>query len=146
MTDQKNSECVRILSIDYGEKRIGLALTDPLCLFAYPLKTLDNDSKLWSNLTAEIKAHSVEKIVVGFPLKEDGTKSEFTLKVEKFIEELKRRTKLIVVPCDERYSSEIAKKKIIESVKSKKKRRDKGLVDRNAAAEILTDYLNSIHH
>ena len=79
--------------------------------------------------------------ILGYPLKENGEKSDSTLAVEKFKRELEKKTKLEVILFDERYSSEIAKERIIESVKSKKKRRSKELVDMYAAAVILEDYM-----
>ena len=131
----------RIIAIDFGEKRIGIALTDPLMMFAYPLTTLNNDSKIWDNLLKLLSEYSIEKIILGYPLKENGEKSSSTLMVEKFHEELKTRTNIPVELFDERYSSDIAKERILQSVKSKKKRRNKGLVDMNAACVILQDYL-----
>ncbi|MCL6097761.1 MAG: Holliday junction resolvase RuvX [Bacteroidetes bacterium] len=133
----------RILAIDFGEKRIGLAVTDPLNIFAYPLSTLQNDSKFWNNLSKIISEYSVVKIVLGYPLKESGEQSSSTKMVVAFKEELQKRITLPVELVDERYSSDIAKQRIIASVSSKKKRRDKSLLDKNAAAVILEDYLNA---
>lgn len=141
MTDYKMSAEERILAIDYGLKRVGLALTDPLKIFAYPYKTLQNDAMFWKNLDQVIKENGVVKIVLGYPLLENGSKSEMTLAVEAFCEEIKKRYKLETVFWDERYSSGLAWDNIISSVKSRKKRRDKGLIDMNAAAIILQEYL-----
>jgi len=134
-------EETRILSIDYGEKRIGIAITDPLRIFAYPLKTIKNDKGKWSEFNQLFGEFVIEKVVLGYPLKEDGTKSASTLIVEKFKEEFEKKYSLTLELVDERYSSEIAKQKILESVPSRKKRRNKSLVDMNAAAIILEDYL-----
>ena len=134
----------RILAIDYGEKRIGLAVTDPLNMFAYPLTTLNNDSKFWSNFLKIVSEYNVSQLVLGFPLKESGQISSSTIAVNKFLEELKKRVAIPVELVDERYSSDIAKQRIIASVSSKQKRRDKSLVDKNAAAVILEDYMNSL--
>ena len=133
----------RTLAIDFGEKRIGLAVTDPLNIFAYPLSTLQNDSKFWNNLSKIISEYSVVKIVLGYPLKESGEQSSSTKMVVTFKDELEKRISLPVELVDERYSSDIAKQRIIASVSSKKKRRDKSLLDKNAAAVILEDYLNA---
>lgn len=132
----------RILAIDYGEKRVGLALCDPLRIFAYPFKTILNDRNFRTNLLSIIKENSVSLILLGYPLKENGMKTDVTEAVEKFKTELEGLAKLPVILRDERYTSAIAKERIIESVKSKKKRRDKGLLDKNAASIILQDYLN----
>lgn len=134
----------RILAIDYGLKRIGLALSDPLKIFAYPYKTLENNSNLWTIILDEIALNNVSEILLGYPLKESGERSQSTEFVEKFYKELKTRTNLPVKLWDERYSSEMAKSRILQSVPSKKKRRDKGLVDRNAASVILQEYLDEI--
>jgi len=131
----------RILSIDYGRKRIGIAVTDPLNLFAIPLVTIENDKNFWNNFSDLISNYTLSSIILGYPVKEDGTKSEITFKVEKFKIELEKKISCPVLFCDERYSSKIAKSKIIESVTSRKKRRNKALVDMNAAAVILEDYL-----
>lgn len=134
----------RILAIDFGSRRIGLALSDPLKIFAYPYKTIENDSTLWDTLKNEITKNNVIEILLGYPLKENGMKSVSTELVEKFHNEIKSRISVPVKLWDERYSSELAKNKILESVTSKKKRRDKGLVDRNAASIILQEYLDEI--
>jgi putative holliday junction resolvase len=133
----------RILAIDYGEKRIGLAVTDPLNIFAYPLVTLNNDSGFFSKLKNIVDEYHVVKIIVGYPLKESGAQSRISILITKFKEELESKFGLPVEFADERYSSEIARQRIIETVTSKKKRRDKELIDKNAAAVILEDYISS---
>jgi putative holliday junction resolvase len=132
----------RLLGIDHGEKRIGIAITDPLSLFAYPLKTLLNDSSFWKNFTAILDQFKVAKIILGYPLKENGELSSSTRAVLEFKLELEKRVNLPVELVDERYSSEVARQRILVSVVSKRKRRDKSLLDKNAAAVILEDYLN----
>ncbi len=138
MTEQLNS---RILAIDYGEKRVGLAITDPLCIFGYPLATLQNDKNFWNNLMDFFIQYSIKKIIIGYPLKESGEKTHITDAVIKFRDDLSKRVNAAIEFVDERYSSSIAAENIIQSVASKKKRRDKGLLDRNAAAVLLQDYL-----
>jgi putative Holliday junction resolvase len=81
-------------------------------------------------------------LIIGYPLKENGDESVTSREVLKFKEELEKKSQLPMVLIDERYSSEIARQRIITSVPSKKKRRDKSLLDKNAAAVILEDYLN----
>jgi len=132
----------RLLGIDYGAKRVGIAITDPLRIFAYGLTTLQNDNKFWDNLTKLFSEFEVELIVLGYPLKESGERSSSTELIEKFHIELEEKIKIPIELVDERYSSSIAQQQILESVTSKKKRRNKGLVDKNAAAIILQDYLN----
>ena len=131
----------RILAIDYGEKRIGIAITDPLIMFAYPLTTINNDAKFWENMLKLFSEYNFSKVILGYPLKENNEKSSSTLLVEKFHEELLKKINIPVELFDERYSSGIAKDRILQTVKSKKKRRNKGLVDMGAACVILQDYL-----
>ena len=133
----------RILGIDYGSKRVGIAITDPLRIFAYGLTTILNDGNFWKNFNKLFIDFEVETIVLGYPLKESGARSSSTELIEKFKIELETKVKLPIVLVDERYSSVIAQQQILESVTSKKKRRDKGLVDKNAAAIILKDYLDT---
>jgi putative Holliday junction resolvase len=134
----------RIMAVDYGTRRIGLALTDPLMTFAYPYQTIFNDDKLWQNLLKIIEEMGVNKIILGYPLKESGDKSSSTSEVEKFHVHLKEKFKDEVILWDERYTSVIAKENILKSVNKKQKRRDKGLLDQNSAAIILQEYLRSI--
>lgn len=136
-------EEARILAIDYGEKRIGIAITDPLKLFAYPLTTINNDSGFMKNLKAVLDQYKVIKILIGNPVKEDGSEARIFSQIIILKNEIETKFNIPIEIVDERYSSEIAKQRIIESVKSKKKRRDKSLIDKNAAAVILEDYLRS---
>lgn len=138
------AEEARILAIDYGEKRVGVAITDPLNIFAIPLVTLKNDKELLENIKKIVEEKSVKKILLGYPLKESGEKSGITKKVEEFFTKLGKAIPLEIEMVDERYSSEIAKEQIIKTVTSKKKRRDKGAVDMRAAAVILEDYLRTL--
>lgn len=134
----------RILAIDYGEKRIGLAITDPLRIFPYPLTTILNNNFLFDELKKIFNEYSIELVLIGYPLKESGEKSRIIEQIEKFESKIKIVFDVKTEFVDERYSSEIAKQMILETVPSKKKRRDKSLVDKNAAFVMLQDYLNSI--
>lgn len=136
-----NSE--RILAIDYGEKRIGIAISDPLKMFAIPLLTINNTSKFWIELKKTISQYNIVHVVIGYPYKDDGSKSSIANQIEKFALELSNKLKLNYEFIDERYSSSIAWEQILNGVPSKKKRRDKSLIDKNAAAVILQDYLKS---
>lgn len=134
----------RIMAIDYGEKRIGIALTDPLLTFAYPYKTILNDNKCFTAMKEIMTEMGVTRIIIGLPLNTDGSEKEITGKVRKFGEQIEKTSGLKPDYYDERYSSSIAQERIISSVSKKSKRRDKGLVDMNAAAVILEDYLREI--
>ncbi|MBK8945681.1 MAG: Holliday junction resolvase RuvX [Ignavibacteriae bacterium] len=137
-------EIERILAIDYGEKRVGLAISDPLKIFAIPLITLENNKDFFDNLKKIFSKYNFISTVLGYPLKEDGTKTKLTETVEKFKTEIEKLFNIKVVFIDERYSSSIAWEQIKTSVVSKKKRKDKSLIDKNAAAVILEDYLSTL--
>jgi len=133
----------RILAIDYGTKRVGLALTDPLLTFAYPFKTLLNNKNLWKQLKEVMDEKGVTKIILGYPIREDGKESILIPEINKFKEKLKKMFNIDIILWDEIYTSKIAEKRIIETRTKKKDRRDKGLIDSNAAAIMLQEYLDS---
>jgi len=134
----------RIMAVDFGIKRIGIALSDSLKLFAYPHVTLTNDSSLFDELKKIIEAKQVEKIILGIPSESKESKTSVVKSIEKFKEELTSKTKVKVILWDESFTSSIAQQKIMESVTKKKKRQDKGMLDMYAAAVILQEYLDSI--
>lgn len=134
----------RILAIDFGEKRIGIAITDPMNMFAYPLITLLNDLSFFTRLKDIIDEYNVVRILIGNPIKESGGESRILKLIIDMKEKIENKFCLPVELIDERYSSEIARQRILETVVSKKKRRDKSLLDKNSAAVILEDYLKSI--
>ena len=134
----------RILALDYGAKRIGVALSDPLLTFAYPHITIANDDKTWKELDKLITEKKVSKIILGYPFREDGRQSSLSSRINKFKMDLEKRYKLEVILWDERYTSSIATEMMILSNNKKSKRKDKGIIDRNAAAIILQEYLNEL--
>ncbi len=137
-----NDEIKRILAIDYGKKRIGLALSDPTMTFAYAYKTLNNDTGFFKSLKQIIIEQGINKIILGIPFQDDGKLSSNGEEILKFKIKLQEKFKIEVLLWDESYTSEIAKNLILQSVTKKSKRRDKGLVDRNSAAIILQEYLD----
>jgi len=135
----------RILAIDYGKKRIGLALTDPLLTFAYPFETIQNNKSVLVQLKKIIEEKNIIKIILGYPSREDGKVSRLIPEINNFKDKLFKNFKIEVVLWDEMYTSKMAEKIVVDSYKKKKKkkRKDKGLVDRNAAAIMLQEYLDS---
>ena len=131
-----------ILAIDYGTKRIGLALSDPLMIFSYTFKTILNDPNLWANLDSIVKEKQVVKIILGIPYQENGQLSSNAPGILKFKQALSLRYKIEIIEWDERYTSERARENILQTVPGKKKRKDKGLVDQNSAQIMLQEYLN----
>jgi len=132
----------RIMGIDYGEKRIGIALSDPLLTFAYPFITLQNDSSFLLNLSKIIDEKKIVKVILGLPSERFKSSKELSQKVLKLKSEIETKNKIEVVLWDEEYSSVIAKEKIMESVTKKSKRKQKELLDRHSAAVILQEYLD----
>jgi putative Holliday junction resolvase len=134
----------RILSIDYGLKRCGLAVTDPLQIIVNGLTTVDT-KELKDFLINYCKQNEVEQIILGHPLNMDGSKSAFSEKVEQFKSELQKYLSAIPIHLfDERKTSEQAFEIILQSGIGKKKRSDKSLVDKVSAVIILQKYLGHI--
>ena len=131
----------RILCIDYGLKRVGLAVTDELKIIASPFKTV-NTSEIISFINNYTKETKVELIVVGLPFNLRGEETDATKKTLSFISVLMKKYPQIKVDTyDERYTSKIAKETILIMGKSKKFRQDKSNVDKVSASIILQSYL-----
>jgi putative Holliday junction resolvase len=133
----------RIMGIDYGEKRIGIALSDPLLTFAYPFITLQNDSSFLLNLSKIISEKKIIKVILGLPSDRFKSSKELSQKVLELKSEIETKNKIEVILWDEEYSSAIAKEKVIESVTKKSRRKEKDLLDRHSAAVILQEYLDT---
>lgn len=135
----------RILSIDYGKKRTGLAVTDPLQIIAGGLPTIETKD-LFDFLSAYVVREGVERIVIGKPTQPDGQPSENLGRVENFVNRWRKvRPEVPIEYYDERFTSVLAHRAILESgVKKKERRENKGLVDEISATIILQDYMNSI--
>ena len=133
----------RILGVDYGERRIGLALSDPLGLIAKPLKVIDRKKTpdYLSEILETAKEKDVKRIVVGVPFTLKGEHSKQTDIVKNFIDELFTLGKIQIIPIDERLSSVAAE--MILREQGIKTGHEKGRVDETAAAIILQEYLDS---
>lgn len=133
----------RILSIDYGKKRTGLAVTDPLQIIAGGLATVST-LELFDFLRDYLKKESVEKIIVGDPKQSDGSPSENKARVDEFVAKLRKDVPHISVEYyDERFTSVLAHRAMIEGGLKKKARQNKALVDEISATIILQDYMES---
>ena len=131
----------RILSIDYGRKRTGLAVTDPLQIIAGGLATVST-SELFDWLQAYIQREAVERIVVGEPRQPNGEPSENLQRVQQFVNRWRKAHPEIPVDYyDERYTSVLAHQAMRDGGLRKKARQDKALVDEISAIIILEDYL-----
>lgn len=133
----------RILSIDYGEKRIGLAITDPLAITARGFRMLINKNRtgLLETLIEIINSNEIKKIVIGIPYSLDGSIGPMAERVRKFGTELSARTDVEIEEWPEEFSSEDAKTELRKL--GVEFRKDKGKVDMMAAALILRSYLNA---
>ncbi|MBQ2345297.1 MAG: Holliday junction resolvase RuvX [Prevotella sp.] len=133
----------RILSIDYGKKRTGLAVTDPLKLIAGGLATVST-SELFNYLQDYIKKEQVEKVIIGKPLQTNGEPSENLNRVQQFVNRWKKAIPQIPIEYyDERFTSVLAHRAIMDSGIGKKARQNKALVDEISATILLQDYMES---
>ena len=133
----------RILSIDYGKKRTGLAVTDPLQIIAGGLATVST-SELFEYLQAYVGREEVERIVIGEPRQPNGQPSENLQRVQQFVNRWRKAMPQIPIEYyDERFTSVIAHQAMIDGGLKKKARQDKALVDEISATIILEDYLRS---
>jgi putative Holliday junction resolvase len=133
----------RILAIDLGSKRIGLAMTDPLHMIASPYKTIHyrSDKQLISDVMAVVEANAVETVVIGLPLHEDSSESEGSSRSRSFAAKLNRRG-IDTVLWDERYTSRDAEESLRRC--GLDRRRALAKIDSIAASYILEDYLSEI--
>jgi len=132
----------RVLALDYGEKRTGIAVTDELQIIASGLATIETKS-IFSFLTTYLKKENVELFIVGEPKQMDNTASESEQFIKLFIEKLRTTfPKIPVKRIDERFTSKIAFQSMIESGLNKKQRQNKSLIDEISATLILQSYLH----
>ena len=139
-TKAKNS--TRILALDYGEKRVGLAISDLMQIIAKPFKTLNNisNNNIFDQLKIIIEEKSIDKIVVGLPTTLNNKESKQTKIVNQFINQLEISVSIPVVSYDERLTSIEAKRSLV--VQGVKTGHNKGAVDMTAAAIFLQNYLD----
>ncbi len=133
----------RILSIDYGRKRTGLAVTDPLQIIAGGLATVST-SELFDWLKSYVEREQVERIVIGEPRQMDGSPSENLARVQQFVNRWRKAVPAIPIEFyDERFTSVLAHQAMLDGGLKKKARQNKALVDEISATIILEDYMRS---
>ena len=136
-----NKHLARILSIDYGKKRTGIAVTDPLQIIANGLATVST-SELFNYLKDYLSREQVERIIIGRPLQTNGQPSENLQRVEQFVNRWRKEMPDVPVEyVDERFTSVLAHQAMIDGGLRKKARQDKALVDKISATIMLEDYL-----
>ncbi|MGV6828733.1 MAG: Holliday junction resolvase RuvX [Flavobacteriales bacterium] len=134
----------RIIALDFGTKRTGVAITDPLQIIASGLKTVSTIDLL-DFLNEIIPSENIETIVIGEPKQKDGTPSDIEIEIKKMIRSISKLFPTIKIErIDERYSSKMAFQTMIDSGLKKKQRRNKALIDEISATIILQNYLQQI--
>jgi putative Holliday junction resolvase len=133
----------RILAIDFGKKRTGLAVTDPLKIIANGLTTVDTQ-QLFDFLKDYVNKEEVEKIIIGLPYQLDGSPTDATPSVLHCIRRLRNTFPTIpIVPVDEQFSSKLASRAMVEMGMKKKDRQKKELIDEIAATILLQEYMQA---
>jgi putative Holliday junction resolvase len=139
---------VRILGLDPGERRIGIAVSDPMGTLAHPLQTLVRGSREedFAAIAALVAEHDVELVVVGWPLSLDGTEGPQARRVARYTDALAACLPVPVVSWDERFTTAAADEILrqIRGRKGRRRARARGQVDAIAAAVILQSYLDSV--
>ena len=133
----------KAIGIDYGKKRVGIAISDSLQIIASALTTIDT-SDIFIFLDDLFKKQEIDCFVVGEPKNLDGTPTDSTVITKEFVAKLSKKYPHISIKrIDERFTSKIAKQSILDAGIKKMKRRDKALVDKVSAAIILQSYLDA---
>jgi putative Holliday junction resolvase len=134
----------RILAIDYGQKRVGLAVTDELQLIANNLTTV-HSKDIFTFLEDYFKKENVECVVVGEPKQMNNTASESAKFIDPFVKKLKKKfPELRIERFDERFTSKMASQTILEAGLKKKDRQNKALIDSVSATILLQSYMHSM--
>ncbi len=132
----------RILAIDYGTKRIGLAVTDPLQIFASPLRTI-SPAEFDNFIDEYLKTEDVEAFIIGYPVQMNNKPSEVVRHINPFIRKLDKKfpeKKIHLV--DERFTSQMALQTMIDGGVKKRDRLDKSMIDKISASIILQSFLD----
>ena len=133
----------KALGIDYGKKRVGIAISDSLQIIASALTTIDTPN-IFTFLKDLLEKEEIDCFVVGEPKNLDGTPTDSTVITKEFVAKLSKKYPYISIKrIDERFTSKIAKQSILDAGIKKMKRRDKALVDKVSAAIILQSYLDA---
>jgi putative holliday junction resolvase len=137
----------RVLGIDFGTVRVGVAVSDPLRIIAQSVGAFTNNKEIFETVAEIARKYDVGLVVIGMPFTLKGEKGIKAGEVDKFISRLKEKLNVDVVPWDERFTSHIAQQTLIQMGTTKKQRRnDKGRVDAMASALILQSFLDQTKH
>jgi len=136
---------IRILGIDVGSVRVGVALSDPLGFTAQPLEVIDRrKADVFARLQAMVAEYEVTQIVVGYPLQLNGEAGQAVAAINEFIGTLEKKITIPIARWDERLSTAAAERSMIEAGARRERRRQN--IDKVAAALILQSYLDAQHH
>ena len=130
----------RVLGIDYGDSRVGVALSDPMRIIAKPFKTLKNNPELISQIRLLVNEQNISEFVVGYPINMKGLKTKQTEKVDIFIDILSGEFNLKITKIDERLSSVSAINLLVQQ--GIKTGHNKAKIDETSAAIILQEFLD----
>lgn len=130
----------RIMAIDYGKKRTGVAVTDPLQLIASRLETVDSE-KIWQFLDEYFSREAVEMVLIGYPVQPNNQPSEALRYVNPFVQKFRQKYAVEVRLVDERYSSKMAFQSMIDAGLRKSQRQNKETVDGVSATILLQSFL-----
>jgi putative Holliday junction resolvase len=133
----------RILAIDFGSVRIGLAVSDPMRIIATGLRTIPNNARCIDEILSIITECGISEIIVGNPLLLSGKESATSVDVNAFVRRLSERISIPVTLIDERFTSVMAQKALITMGVKKKQRQNKARIDEIASAILLQGYLDS---
>lgn len=131
----------RVAALDFGKKRIGMAICDETHIAISPRGFIENDPAVWDNIGAALERERAAAVAVGVPYRADGTKTAIILDIEEFIATLRTKIAIPVIAVDESFSSQYAFETMRAAQVKKKARRQKGRKDEVAAAIILRDFL-----
>ena len=149
--EESGLQNTKYLGIDYGEKRVGIAVSDESKKYSFSRNYLLNDKNFPDKLLSIIKEENISKIIIGYPLNFKSEKTIQTLKIEEFKSMLEKylTAKSInseIIYFDERFTSKLAEDSIMNSGLNRKKRQEKGLVDSISAQIILQDYIDKTNN
>jgi putative Holliday junction resolvase len=136
----------RVLGIDFGTKRIGVAVSDPLRIIAQGVGTLENNAEVVDGICRIVREREVGLVVVGMPYAPDGGLGAKGKEVQEFVNRLQGSVRVPVETWDESYSSREAQRAFIAGGMKRKRRQEKGRVDEMAARLLLQEYLDSYEH
>ena len=134
----------KVIALDFGIKRTGIAISDDSKIFAFPLSTVET-SDIIDSIETIVKKDPIELFVIGYPKKLNNTDFPITKEIELLKQKIIKKFRVDVVLIDERYTSKMASSVIAKSGLPKNKRQNKALIDKISATIILQDYFKSLN-